>query len=102
MFSWEGNKVLPVYIERDFLLKKIAEVQSQHSIGDSERDRGFYDACQIITAFINLMPEGNVLSVVSGMWKWRDGCYHCSNCQATEDHVTRFCPACGTSMIDFD
>ena len=54
-----------------------------------------------ITGIQNILKElkpVDAVQVVHGRWVWRDGCFHCTNCKYTEDHITNYCPNCGADM----
>ena len=40
----------------------------------------------------------DAVEVVHADWVWKDGCFHCTNCKATEDHITKYCHECGAKM----
>ena len=53
--------------------------------------------CEVIKE-IKKRPTVDAVEVVHGRWVWHDGCFHCTNCKATEDHITNYCPYCGAKM----
>ena len=51
-----------------------------------------------VRSFLVKQPKVDAVEVVHGRWVWHDGCFHCTNCKATEDHITNYCPNCGAGM----
>lgn len=47
-----------VYIERDFLIRKIREIQAEHPFDGSEKDQAAFEVCEAIAGFARSMPEG--------------------------------------------
>lgn len=43
-------------------------------------------------------PSVDAVEVVHAEWVWKDGCFHCTNCKQTEDHITKYCHGCGAKM----
>lgn len=47
---------------------------------------------------IDRVKKVDAVEVVHAEWVWKDGCFHCTNCKQTEDHITKYCPGCGAKM----
>ena len=47
---------------------------------------------------INEQPTVEAVEVTHGRWIWKGGCFNCTNCKMTEDHITNYCPKCGAKM----
>lgn len=66
--------------------------------GDCEFTRFAENVRDIIGEMAYDLPAVDAVEVVHGKWVWKDGCFHCTNCKATEDHITKFCHNCGVKM----
>lgn len=52
----------------------------------------------IVLNLLEQLPKMEAVEAVHGRWIWKGGCFHCTNCKYTEDHITNYCPKCGAKM----
>lgn len=83
-----------IYMD-DTMDRLIAYADRKHQAGYTELANGILKAVNYIH---NEIRRVDAVEVVHGRWAWRDGCFHCTNCKATEDHITSYCPKCGADM----
>ena len=70
---------------------------TKHREPYDQYDMGYTDAVDNIESWMTANTV-DAVEVVHGRWVWRDGCFHCTNCKYTEDHITNYCPNCGAKM----
>lgn len=94
------------YIERRFVLNKIVELQRNYPHDGTERDKGIYDACAHLGAFVELMTAADVAPVIHARWVSGPTGLRCSNCRTPLNRHTakemvlgsNYCPNCGAKM----
>ena len=81
-------------INRESLLEKIQfRIEPQGIVGETVRDM-----VEKTREIIMAEPTVDAVEVVHGRWIWKDGCFHCSNCKHTNDHISAYCEGCGAKM----
>lgn len=64
-------------------------------VASAGQDKAFVKAVEMVAEDT---PTIDAVEVVHAEWVWKDGCFHCTNCKQTEDHITKYCHGCGAKM----